>query len=132
MKKNNGLNQLEKIKNTSYISLLSSGSTIVCCALPAILVAIGAGATLSTFIHYFPQIVFLSVYKTPIFIGAFIMLIIASIAYRQAQNLPCPADQELAEKCQQLRHRSRLILIVSSFIYLVGFFFAFILPLISK
>ena len=58
MKKNNGLNQLEKIKNTSYISLLSSGSTIVCCALPAMLVAIGAGATLSTFIHYFPQIVF--------------------------------------------------------------------------
>ena len=128
MKKNNELNQIVKTKNANYLSLLSSGSTIVCCAIPAMLVALGAGATLSTFIHYFPQIVFLSIYKIPIFIGAFVMLIIAGITYRQAQHLPCPSDKKLGQACQRLRQRSGLILLISSLIYLVGFVFAFILP----
>lgn len=79
MKKNELINGIVKTRNMTYLTLFSSGGTIVCCAIPAALVALGAGATLSTFIHYFPQIVVFSVYKVQIFVGAFVMLTIGSV-----------------------------------------------------
>ena len=57
MKKNNELNTLSNIKNLSFLSLFTSTGTILCCALPALLVTIGAGAALSSLISTFPQIV---------------------------------------------------------------------------
>jgi len=66
-------------KLANYLSLFTSSGTIVCCALPALLVSIGAGAALSSLIAVFPQLVILSVYKIPIFMGAFVMLIISGI-----------------------------------------------------
>lgn len=41
----------------SGLSLLASGSTLVCCALPALLVALGAGATLVTLTSRLPQLI---------------------------------------------------------------------------
>ena len=66
-------------KLVNYLSLFTSSGTIICCALPALLVSMGAGAALSSSIAVFPQLVILSIYKIPIFTGAFIMLIIAGI-----------------------------------------------------
>jgi len=42
---------------SSVVSLLTTSSTLVCCAIPAALVAIGAGAVLSSMISVFPQVV---------------------------------------------------------------------------
>ena len=39
-------------------SLFTSFSTLICCALPALLVSIGAGATLAGIISNFPQLIF--------------------------------------------------------------------------
>jgi len=131
MKKNELINGIVKTRNMTYLTLFSSGGTIVCCAIPAALVALGAGATLSTFIHYFPQIVVFSVYKVQIFVGAFVMLTIGWGAFIRSKKFACPADVQLAKTCQKLRQHSWVVLIISSLTYFLGLLFAFLLPAIN-
>jgi len=115
-------------KLVNYLALFTSTGTIFCCALPALLVSIGAGAALSSLISVFPQLVILSVYKIPIFIGAFIMLIISGVIQYLARSLPCPADKKLADACAKSRRISLIIYFVSLGIFIIGILFAFILP----
>jgi hypothetical protein len=79
---------MKSTKLANYLSLFTSSGTIVCCALPALLVSIGAGAALSSLIAVFPQLVILSIYKIPIFMGAFVMLIISAIPSKKS-SLSC-------------------------------------------
>lgn len=130
MEKNNNLDKLNVSKRLSFFSILISSSTIICCAIPALLVSIGAGAALSSIIIYFPHLVFLSIYKIPIFTGALIMLIIAWIIEKKSEKLPCPSDPLLAENCKRLRKQTNIFLKISIFIYFIGFLFAFLLPII--
>ena len=116
-------------KLVNYLSLFTSSGTIICCALPALLVSMGAGAALSSLITVFPQLVILSIYKIPIFIGAFIMLIIAGILQYQSRDLPCPADKKKAYACMQTRKVSMIIYFTSVGIFIIGLLFAFIIPL---
>lgn len=116
-------------KLVNYLSLFTSSGTIICCALPALLVSMGAGAVLSSFIAVFPQLVNLSIYKIPIFTGAFIMLIIAGILQYFSRGLPCPADKKKAYACMQTRKVSMIIYFTSVGIFIIGLLFAFIIPL---
>jgi len=115
-------------KLANYLSLFTSSGTIVCCALPALLVSIGAGAALSSLIAVFPQLVILSVYKIPIFMGAFVMLIISGILQYSSRHLPCPADKNLASACIRARKISLVIYFASVGIFITGLLFAFIIP----
>lgn len=116
-------------KLINYLSLFFSSGTVLCCALPSLLVAIGAGAALSSLISIFPQLVILSVYKIPIFLGAFMMLLFSGILQYQAIKLPCPADKNLAELCKRSRKVSLIVYFLSVGIFIIGLLFAFILPL---
>ena len=116
-------------KLVNYLSLFTSSGTIICCALPALLVSMGAGAALSSLITVFPQLVILSIYKIPIFIGAFIMLIIAGMLQYQSRGLPCPTDKKQAYACMQTRKASMIIYFTSVGIFIIGLLFAFIIPL---
>ena len=116
-------------KLVNYLSLFTSSGTIICCALPALLVSMGAGAVLSSFIAVFPQLVILSIYKIPIFTGAFIMLIIAGILQYYSRGLPCPTDKKQAYACVQTRKVSMIIYFTSVGIFIIGLLFAFIIPL---
>ena len=116
-------------KLVNYLSLFTSSGTIICCALPALLVSMGAGAALSSLITVFPQLVILSIYKIPIFIGAFIMLIIAGMLQYQSRGLPCPTDKKQANACMQTRKVSIIIYFLSVGIFIIGLLFAFIIPL---
>jgi hypothetical protein len=120
---------LRSNKLANYLTLFTSSGTIVCCAIPALLVSIGAGAALSSLITVFPQLVILSVYKIPIFIGAFMMLIISGILQYRSRNLPCPADKNLANACTRTRKISLIIYFTSVGIFIIGLLFAFIIPL---
>jgi hypothetical protein len=120
---------LRSNKLANYLTLFTSSGTIVCCAIPALLVSIGAGAALSSLITVFPQLVILSVYKIPIFIGAFMMLIISGILQYRSRNLPCPADKNLANACTRTRKISLIIYFASVGIFIIGLLFAFIIPL---
>ena len=50
-------------KTANFFSLFASTSTLICCALPAIFVAIGAGATFASLVSSFPFLITLSKYK---------------------------------------------------------------------
>jgi hypothetical protein len=112
----------------TWFSIFTSASTLVCCAIPALLVALGAGATLAALVGAVPQIVWLSEHKTTVFLAAGVMLAIAGYFQWRARFLPCPIDPVLAASCTRQRKVSQVIYFASVAIYLIGGFFAFVLP----
>lgn len=107
------------------LSLFTSTGTLLCCALPALLVTLGLGASLAGFVGVFPWITAISEYKIAVFIMAGIMLSLSAWMQWRARHAPCPADARKAKACMRLRQFSWGILIFSIAIYLVGVFFAF-------
>lgn len=108
------------------LSLFASVSTLLCCALPALLVTLGAGATLASIVSATPWLVAFSKYKIWTFSISGGMIVLAGIMRYRAKDLPCPADKQQAALCLRLRTISRLVYIGSIIIWAIGFFFAFI------
>lgn len=108
------------------LSLFTSISTLLCCALPALLVTIGAGATLASIVSVSPWLVALSKYKIYTFGFSALMLIFAGIIRHKSQDNFCPTDPVQAKACQNLKRISAIIYWSSVVIFLIGFFFAFI------
>ena len=108
------------------VSLFTSMGTLVCCALPALLVTLGAGATLAGIVSTAPWLVALSKYKLWTFGVSGFLILIAGIMQWRARNAPCPADPIQAAACNRLRRISRWIYSLSVVVWLVGFFFAFL------
>ncbi|SDK37770.1 hypothetical protein SAMN05192566_1130 [Methylophilus rhizosphaerae] len=123
------INHLQASKRVNLLSLFTSGSTLICCALPATLVAIGSVATLTSLISHFPQLIWISEHKPLVFGLAAIMLLLAGALQWRARLLPCPADAQLAALCMKTRRQSAWIYVLSVMLFLVGAFFAFVAPL---
>lgn len=122
---------LSQSKLASLLSLFTSSGTLVCCALPALLVTLGAGAALSSLVSAVPQLVWLSEHKEAVFVVAALMLAIAGYMQWRARTLPCPTDTALAATCTRTRKFSLRMYFVSLAIFLTGGFFAFIAPLLN-
>ena len=116
----------------SLVTLFASSSTLICCALPALLVTLGAGATLSTFISIFPKIVWISERKIEVFTFAGLMLTISGYMQWRGRLAPCPVDPVLRNACIKTRKVSLIIYGFSLLLYITGGWFAFIQPLISS
>jgi len=116
----------------SLVTLFASSSTLICCAIPALLVTLGAGATLSTFISIFPKIVWISEHKIEVFTFAGVMLTISGYMQWRGRLAPCPVDPVLRNACIKTRKASLIIYSFSLLLYLTGGWFAFIQPLISS
>ena len=108
------------------IALLGSLGTLVCCALPAALVSVGAGAVMASLVTNLPQLVWLSEHKIPLFIFAAIMLVISGVATHTNRSAPCPVDPVQAKSCRRVRRWSAAIFILSATLYAAGFYFAFV------
>ncbi len=114
----------------SFLSLFTSASTLLCCALPALFVSLGFGAAFAGLVGNIPQLISLSEHKIGLFITGAILLVVGGIMQWRARQLACPIDQELSVACSSARDLSKPIYITSVLIYLVGAFFAFIAPLL--
>jgi hypothetical protein len=110
------------------LSLLASTSTLLCCALPALFVALGAGAALAGLVSAAPWLVWLSAHKALTFGTAAVLLAAAGAMLWRARSLPCPADARLAAACTRVRKASVVIYAVACVFYLLGAGFAFLLP----
>ncbi len=119
---------LKSQKWISILGLFSSGGTLICCAIPATLVAIGAGASLAGLVTALPQIVWLSENKTIVFCLAGILIAISSVSLWLNRNAPCPLDPKLAAACKSLRKWSLISTSIAVIFYLTGATFAFLLP----
>lgn len=108
------------------LGLFSSISTLLCCALPAILVTLGAGSSLASLISTAPWLVVLSKYKIWTFGISGILIMIAGIMRFIMRNAPCPIDKTQAELCTSLRQVNSWLYWISVMIWFIGFFFSFI------
>ena len=108
------------------LSLFTSLGTLVCCALPALFVTIGAGATLASLVSTAPWLVALSKYKAWTFGFSALLILIAGIIRWNSRNTPCPIEPDQAKACTKLRKISGYIYWSSVAIWWIGFFFAFI------
>lgn len=112
----------------SLVALLASSSTLICCALPALLVLLGAGASLANFITIFPFFIVLSKHKILISIIATVTLSLAGYINYKTYHMPCPADPTLGKQCMQTRKRSVYIYMISVFIFIFATIFTYVLP----
>ncbi len=108
-----------------FFSLFTSLGTLVCCALPALFVTLGAGAALAGLVSSAPWLIALSAHKAWVFGGAGIMILLGGLLRWNARHAPCPADPAAAKACMRLRRFSGWIYWASVVIYLTGAFFAF-------
>lgn len=106
-------------------SLAASGSTLICCALPALLVTLGSGAVLASIVSSFPQLVWVSENKVLVFGFAGIMLLAAGVLQWRQRHAPCPADPQLAAVCARTRRVSSWVYGLSVLLFAVGGWFAF-------
>jgi len=117
---------------SSWVALLASSGTLICCALPALLVAIGAGAVLSSLIASVPGLVWISEYKELVFGFAGVMLAVSGLLQWQNRFAACPLDLALRDACLRTRKTSARIYVVSLAVYLLGGWFAFVQPLLLR
>jgi mercuric ion transport protein len=119
----------------SYISLFTSVGTLLCCALPSLLVLAGLGASVASTLLALPWLVTLARHKQWTFAVSGILIALSFlnmyyIAPRLRANTCTPEDPSA---CAEASKFSGVLLWVSAAIYVVGFFSAYILgPILTK
>ena len=107
------------------LALFGSSATLVCCALPALFVALGMGAVVAGLVSAVPQITWLSEHKGLVFTASGALIALSGWLQWRARNAPCPTDPAQARACERLRRISTAILAVAVLAWVVGAFFAF-------
>jgi len=113
----------------SWLTLFASGGTLICCALPIILVTLGLGATVAAFTSSFPLLVTIAQHKIWVFAGSGALLLLSGwLMYRPGRA--CPADPELGRLCDKTQVWNRRIYWTSVTLWGIGFVAAYLaLPL---
>ncbi len=103
----------------AWIVLFTSSSTLICCALPILLVSLGLGAASASLFASFPFLVTLAQYKTWMFLGSAVVLALTGwLLYRSGRA--CPADPELAEQCEKAHRWNLQFFWVAAAVWMVG------------
>ncbi len=112
---------------TSIFSLFTSFSTLLCCALPTLLVTLGLGAVVATTVSSFPLLMILSQNKEWMFLGAGIAIALNFyLVYRREKKAACEIDPTTGEAaCDVAAKWNKRVLWTSAAIYVIGFTVAF-------
>ena len=115
----------------NYLSLFTSFGTLLCCALPSLLVLLGMGATVVTVLSAVPWLVTLSRHKGWVFLISGVLIGGNLLLAMRSQGRSCPADAR--DACNTARTVSRAVLWLSLATYCVGVFSAYLLgPLLMR
>lgn len=119
----------------NYFSLFTSLSTLLCCALPSLLVLFGLGASVASMLAFMPWLVTLSRHKQWTFAVSGLLILLSFVnMYFIAPRLrtkECAADDPSA--CEDASKLSIILLWVSAAIYAVGIFVAYALgPILTR
>ena len=114
----------------SFLALFGSLGTLVCCAIPALLVLMGFGAALAGVVAAVPQITILSEYKAFTFSLAAFLIALAWVARWLAPSpVRCDAGHaDSASTCETAHERGLWVLVISSVLTAIGALVAFVLP----
>ncbi len=120
-----------KIKESllPFFGLFTSISTILCCALPIILVTLGMGAVFASLTATFPFVTWLAERSIYLFTIAAILLLIGGYFIFIKPQI-CPADKNLADICSKTKKFNKIVWLLSVIILAISFFFKYILILI--
>ena len=111
---------------TSWLTLFASMGTLICCALPLLLVTLGFGAAVAALTNSVPFLIALSEHKEWIFAGSGALLLASAwLLYRPGQT--CPVDRELARLCIKARRWNGRVFSVSVITWGIGFLAAYLL-----
>jgi hypothetical protein len=113
-------------------ALLASSATLVCCVLPAALVALGAGAALAGLVAAVPQLIWLSEHKPLVFGSAAALLAVSGAALWYGRSLPCPTEPAAARACRRLRRTSVVLYGLAFASFALGVAFAFVIPALGR
>ena len=118
-----------KETSLTWLALFTTTGTLVCCALPITLIALGMGATMASLVSNVPFLVTLSEYKAWVFtISGTLLALSAWMMYRPGRS--CPADPKLGALCNKTQVWNRRIVWFTVILWCIGFFAAFLaLPL---
>jgi mercuric ion transport protein len=121
----------------SYVSLFASFGTLLCCALPSLLVLLGLGATVASFLSAVPWLVTLSRHKTWVFAVSGLLtagnLLYVYVIAPRLQQAGATCSPDAPDACADASRISRIVLWISAAIYLLGAFSAFVLgPLLMR
>ncbi len=115
----------------SWVTLLASTGTLLCCALPILLVSLGFGAVVASLTSSLPVLVTLAAYESWMFsVSALLLGVTAWVLWIRPQQ--CPSDPELAERCAQAGVWNRRVFWMATVVWVVGFTAAFLLLPIRK
>ena len=110
----------------SWMTLFVSSGTLLCCAFPILLTALGFGAFIASLYYSIPALVFFAEHKFWILgFSSFLLILLAWVIWRPNQY--CPIDPELAQKCQKAKRWNQWLFGFSVAIWLMGLFFSVLL-----
>jgi hypothetical protein len=115
----------------AWLILFTSSTTLVCCALPILLVSLGLGAVSASLFANLPFLVTLAQYKGWMFAGSGAVLILTGwLLFRSGRA--CPIDPEVAELCASAYRWNTRFFWTSTAIWVIGFAAAYLaLPIYS-
>ncbi len=114
-----------KPKKWGWLILFTSTGTLLCCALPIILVSLGMGTVVASLASNVPFLIELSMYKAWVFAGSGALLLLSGWAlYRPGRS--CPIDPDLAALCASAHKWNIRFFWGAVVIWSIGFFAAFI------
>lgn len=123
------LDNSQQQQRVTILALFTSMSTLLCCALPIVLVSLGLGTTYAALTDSAPWLVTLGEYKAVTFTLAGI-LIAASVWLSYRPGRSCPTEPQLAHHCGRIQTWNKRLLILAAAAWGIGFFAAYLaLPL---
>ncbi len=109
----------------AFLTLFTSVSTLLCCALPALFVVLGLGATFAGLVGAVPQLIWISEHKALVFGFGAVMLAAGGVLQWQARSMACPIDPAQAAACKTTRSWSVWVYFISLGLYIIGAAFAY-------
>jgi mercuric ion transport protein len=109
-----------------WLTLFVTSGTLLCCALPILLVSLGFGAVVANLNYNIPGLMLLAEHKFwTLSLSAMLLVFLAWLIWRPNQS--CPTEPELAAYCQNAKRWNQRIFWSSIVIWSIGFFFSVLL-----
>ena len=109
-----------------WLVLFASTGTLICCALPILLVTLGFGSVVAALTSHYPVLVTLSEYEGWMF-GISALLLGLAAWFIRGRQTHCPTEPELAARCKQTRLINRRVFWLAVIIWSIGFCARFLL-----
>ena len=109
-----------------WLTLFITSGTLLCCALPVLLVSLGFGTVVASLNYNIPGLFFLAEHKLlALSISGLLLTFLAWVIWRPDQA--CPIDPKGAAACRQSKKWNKRIFWLSVGIWMIGFFFSVLL-----